>query len=166
MKRKIITLINTLLLLTLFSATHAQQVDNQLWGTWEMQSAKQTTFQNGENRGTTNLQKTDLMKENARVPQDLFLRLCFFDNNVGACVAGKESSRYLNINEKGTFTTSGNSLTVALTKVLAGKEEQVIHKLEYSIRGDELTINYMLPNPTDASISYRYEMTFKQTSEE
>ena len=156
-----------LCVVTFFSlafATHAQQADSRLWGTWELQSAKQTTFQNGENKGTINLQKADLMKADAQVPQDLFLLLYFFDNNVGACTAGKESSQFMDINEKGTFSTSGNNLTIKLTKVSLRGDIQVTHNLEYSVQGSRLTINYTLPDTTDTRVNYQYEMIFNQTS--
>ena len=60
-------------------ATHAQQANNRLWGIWELQSAKQTTFQNGENRGTTNLQKADFNESRCPsasgfIPASLFFR--------------------------------------------------------------------------------------------
>jgi hypothetical protein len=149
-------------------ATYAQQADSRLWGTWEMQSAKQTTFQNGENKGTTNLQKADLMKENVSIPQDLFLLLYFFDNSVGACVVGKESSQHMCINEKGTFSTSGNNLTITLNKYqeFSKKYELVTYNLVYALSGSELTVNYRLPNLADAGVNYQYEIIFKQTSKE
>ena len=155
--------------LALFSfvfVSQAQHVDSRLWGAWEMQSATQTTFQNGASMGIVNLQKSDLIKSDAHIPQDLFLCLYFFDDVAGACVTREESSLSVDINSKGTFITSGNNLTINLCGMSLGKEIYTTHNLAYSIQDSELTVSYIQPHATDASLSYSYNVIFKQTSKQ
>ena len=145
-----------------FASQAQSNVDERLWGTWELTSAEQTIFGDGENMSTTNLQLADLMASSDKGSyQELFLYLFFFDNSLGTCIAGNNPLNHTDINEKGTFHTSGNNLTITLNKATP-----VTYDLTYSIQGSELTVSYRFSDATNTSISYQYEIIFNQLTKE
>jgi|GEM_PF-2213991 len=140
------------------------EADKQLWGTWELQSVKQRTFINSEVARTRDYQKSDLIKRNAQIPEDVFVLLYFFDNKVGICATRKESSPDLEFNEKGQFLTIDNNLIITINKMTKTSEmRQVTYDLVYSIDGDKLFISYDLPDAGNTDLSYKYDVIFTLT---
>jgi len=134
--KKLIKSLLLVMFLGCIQNSFSQTVDENLWGTWELQSGTQTSSGNNQTRSTTEIQPQALLKQKTGLPEDLFLLLYFFDNNIGIC-STNGSIEFLNINDKGTFYTEGDQLAVTLNRT-----EPVTYQFTYSVKDDELTLHY------------------------
>jgi len=134
--KKLIRSLLLVMFLGCMQSSFSQTVDENLWGTWELQSGTQTSSGNNQTRNTVEIQPQAMLKQKTGLPEDLFLLLYFFDNNIGVC-STNGPIEFLNINDKGTFYTEGNQLVVTLNR-----KEPVTYPFTYSVKDDELTLHY------------------------
>jgi hypothetical protein len=121
MKVKIITLL--ILASPALGSLKAQEVDRRLWGSWDLQSLSLTTLINGQQIGQPLTFPIEtiwryLSNETFQnvIPIEIPLTVYCFDNNVGLCTTGASYAKYGNINEKGTFSTTGNRLALTMNR--------------------------------------------------
>jgi len=154
-KKSILMLILVLACST--SGIQAQSAADSLQGSWTLESTKQITYVNSEVARTRDFQKSDLMRRDASVQDDLFISIRFIGNSIATVITEKESSTNMSINKKGSFFTNGNHLIVTIFK-----EPLIEHDMIYSISGDKLSVMLQIPDKTNAAISYQYNMIFKK----
>ena len=149
-----------LMLILLVGSTYgiqAQSAVDSLQGSWILESTKQITYVNSEVARTRDFQKSDLMKRDASLQNNLFILISFIGNNIATTVTDKESSTNVSMGEKGTFFTNDDHLIVTINK-----EQPITYDMVYSISGDKLSVSFRKPDETNTAISYQYNMVFKK----
>jgi hypothetical protein len=158
MRTKIIALLSIICLTTAYN-TKAQNIDQRLWGTWELQNVGLTTVRNGISLPSISLSAETIWKNLSVLPGELELPLVVycFDNNVGLCITGAQYAEYGNINEKGTFSTADNKLTLNMIR----NEKPLTFSFPYEIKnGNELILT--IAQAGRNATQYRGTVTFRK----
>ena len=131
--------------------------DSLLWGLWAMESSKQVTYINSEVARTRDFKKSDLMKRDASVQNNLFFSINFFDDDAVATLTDKGSSTNISMALKGKFVIVNNHLIITINK-----DPQITYETVYSISGDKLSISFQMQDEANTAISYQYNMVLKK----
>jgi len=117
-------------------------VDERLWATWGLKTAEITV---GGNVKTYTL-KT-LLADRDNLPENVFLSLYFFDDQVGICISEKGFINEFDVNAKGSFSINNGELTIAIY-------EEQSHTFTYAVENDQLNVRYTYKD-------VQYNLTYK-----
>lgn len=113
------------------SRAEAQQADERLWATWNLESIEITV-----GKTTQSYTLEELLSDKKKLPRNLFTSLYFYENEIG--VSNTESEFVSDddmVSLKGRFITNNGTLIVTMY----GEEPRVF---TYTIEDDVLNIRY------------------------
>ena len=88
----------------------AQQIDQNLWGTWELNTVELT--KQGVVAQKSSL--TDLFANKNNLPRNMFTQLYFFDDQIGVNSTETEFVSAENLSLKGNYTANDGTLIVTM----------------------------------------------------
>ena len=154
MKRIKVTLT---LLMICFSGVvvNAQSVDSRLWGEWKLESMQQTIVENNKEKETKTLLVQSIIAQRSSLEEDVFLLLYMFENIIGVCSTNNYTN-FVDVNDKGSFATKDNHLTITLNSRL----EPLTLDFTYYLSGEKLFLTIDQPSKKDSSITYRRQLVY------
>ena len=138
-------IIPIILILFMLNNLQAQNNPQSLWGVWSLDSVTLTKQGVTENHSFENL-----LVDRDNLPRNMFTSLYFFDNQIGISSTDEFFPLDGNLNQKGTFTTEGNNLTITLQ----GETPRIF---TYFIENELLKIEY---TREDVQFHLVYKLTF------
>ena len=122
--------------------TNAQNIDERLWATWNLETVELTV------QGTTQKYSWTVLRANKNLlPRNMFTALYFFDDQVGINSSETEFVSVENLCMKGSFSTNNGELIITLC------EEQP-RKFTYTIENDVLKLMYTV-GITQLNLSFK-----------
>lgn len=152
-----------LLLICIGGVANGQSVDSRLWGIWELKSMEQTSIADDKEVGTIFFYAVSLNKQRSNIPENLLMRLVLFESSIGVELA-LNGAEYNRKSEKGSFTVSGNKLTIVLDSEMP---ESISFVFNYLIEGETLTLNINdMQSQENPGMKYRRKLIYSLISEE
>lgn len=124
---------------------HAQNVDQRLWGIWDLETVEITS-----NNVTQQYPFADLLTNKETLPRNMFTSLAFFANEVAVNRTDIYFIPAHEVNMKGSFSTNNGQLTITIRT-----EEP--RTFDYTIESETLKLKY-------TELNMQYQLFFKLTS--
>jgi hypothetical protein len=150
-----------LVLLLFMTTTLINAQDNRLWGEWTLESMEQAIVLRGTEAAPKTFSLEEILQQKGNLPEELPLVVYIVDDgSAGICSTAKEYAEYMNVNDKGTCTSSGGRLVLKMNR----EEERgstVTFDYAYTVENGLLTLK-IDQQSRETGKSYKRTLSYKK----